>query len=92
MMMYLSILTIQLVWHGVVTIRNKKQHLANRHWANLALNGLTIAAALLCAYRGWLIRESLMMGFSLVGVASGLTNLWFIYRSAPAGSPISWNM
>jgi uncharacterized membrane protein len=61
MMMYLSILTIHLVWHGVVTIRNKKQHPANRHWANIALNVLTIAAALLCAYRGWLIRESLMM-------------------------------
>jgi hypothetical protein len=84
MMMYLAILTIQLVWHGVVTVRNKKQHLLNRHWANVGLNVLTIAAALLCAYRGWLISETLMMGFSIVGVASGLTNLWFIYRDSPS--------
>ncbi|MFN5599763.1 MAG: hypothetical protein ACK5AK_10350 [Gemmatimonas sp.] len=83
MMLYLAILTIQLVWHGVVTIRNKKHHLANRHWGNVALNVFTIFAALVCAYRGWLIDEGLMMAFSIVGVASGLTNLWFIYTDEP---------
>jgi hypothetical protein len=80
MMMYLAILTVHLVWHGVATIRNKKQHDANRHWANVGLNVLVIIAAVYCAYRGWLIDETLMMAFSLVGVASGITNLWFIYR------------
>ena len=43
-----------------------------------------IAAALLCAYRGWLIDEVLMMGIAVVGVASGLTNLWFIYTPTPS--------
>ena len=86
MMLYLAILTIQLVWHGVVTIRNKKNHLANRHWGNVALNVFTIFAALVCAYRGWLIDEGLMMAFSIVGVASGLTNLWFIYTDEPRSS------
>jgi hypothetical protein len=84
MMLYLAILTIQLVWHGVVTVRNKKNHLANRHWGNVALNVLTIVAAFYCAYRGWLIDEGLMEAFAIVGVASGLTNLWFIYSSAPS--------
>lgn len=84
MMLYLAILTIHLVWHGVAAVRNKKQHLANRHWANIALNVLTIVAALYCAYRGWLIDEALMMAFSIVGVASGLTNLWFIYTATPS--------
>lgn len=84
MMLYLAILTIQLVWHGVVTIRNKKNHLANRHWGNVALNVLTIVAALYCAYRGWLIDEGLMEAFAIVGVASGLTNLWFIYQRSPS--------
>lgn len=83
-MLYLAILTIQLVWHGVVTIRNKKNHPANRHWGNVALNVLTIAAALYCAYRGWLIDEGLMEAFAIVGVASGLTNLWFIYQKSPS--------
>lgn len=84
MMLYLAILTIHLVWHGVVTIRNKKNHRANRHWGNVALNVFTIVAALVCAYRGWLIHEGLMMAFSIVGVASGLTNLWFIYTDEPS--------
>lgn len=84
MMMYLAILTIHLVWHGIVTIRNKKQHAENRRWPNVALNLLTIVAALVCAWRGWLIDELLMMAISVVGVASGLTNLWFIYSEAPS--------
>lgn len=84
MMLYLAILTVHLVWHGIVTIRNRRDHQANRHPANVALNVLVIAVALLCAWRGWLISERLMMGISIVGVASGLTNLWFIYRDAPS--------
>ena len=84
MMLYLAILTIGLVWHGLITVRNKKQHLENRRWPNVGLNLLVIAAALLCAYRGWLIDEVLMMGIAVVGVASGLTNLWFIYTPSPS--------
>jgi hypothetical protein len=84
MMLYLAILTISLVWHGLITVRNKKQHLENRRWPNVGLNLLVIAAALLCAYRGWLIHEVLMMGIAVVGVASGLTNVWFIYTPTPS--------
>ncbi len=83
MMLYLAILTVQLVWHGVVSVRNKRNHAANRHPVNLALNGLTIVAAIACAIRGWQIDEGLMMAFAIVGVASGLTNLRFIYTEAP---------
>ena len=84
MMCYLAILTVHLVWHGVVTIRHKKDHAANRRWPNVALNALVIVAALVCAWRGWLIQETLMMGIAVVGVASGLTNLWFIYTPHPS--------
>jgi hypothetical protein len=84
MMLYLAILTISLVWHGLVTVRNKRQHEANRAWPNVSLNLLVIAAALYCAYRGWLINEVLMMGIAVVGVASGITNLVFIFREVPS--------
>lgn len=84
MMLYLAILTVSLVWHGLVTVRNKREHLANRRWPNVALNLAVIVAAFNCAWRGWLIDESLMMGIAVVGVASGLTNLWFIYTAAPS--------
>jgi hypothetical protein len=84
MMLYLAVLTLHLVWHGLVTVRNKRDHAANRHPANLASNALVIVMALLCAWQGWRIGEVLMMGISVVGVASGLTNFWFIARPAPA--------
>jgi hypothetical protein len=84
MMMYLAILTVHLVWHGLVTVRNKKQHMVNRRWPNVLLNVVVIAAALICAWRGWLIDEVLMMGISIVGIASGLTNLYFIYTDTPS--------
>gem|GEM_PF-117456 len=83
MMLYLSILTVSLVWHGLASVRNKRQHLVNRRWPNVSLNGLVIGAALYCAYRGWLIDETLMMGIAVVGVASGITNLYFIFTDAP---------
>ncbi|MBU6367848.1 MAG: hypothetical protein KJT01_16655 [Gemmatimonadetes bacterium] len=84
MMLYLAVLTLHLVWHGLVTVRHKRDHLANRHPGNLALNALVIGMAVLCAWQGWRITEPLMMGISVVGVASGLTNFWFIARPAPA--------
>lgn len=84
MMLYLAILTVSLVWHGLVTVRNKRTHADNRHPLNVGLNVAVIGAALYCAYRGWLINETLMMGIAIVGVASGLTNLYFIYTAAPS--------
>jgi len=66
MMLYLAILTVSLVWHGLVTVRNKREHLANRRWPNVALNVAVIVAALTCAWRGWLIDETLMMGIAVV--------------------------
>jgi len=84
MMLYLAILTMHLVWHGVVTIRNKREHRENRRWVNVGVNVVVIVAALVCAWRGWLISETLMMGIAVVGVASGLTNLWFIYTPEPS--------
>ncbi len=84
MMIYLSILTLHLVWHALVTIRNKKQHAENRRWPNVAVNVFVIVAALVCAWQGWLISEVLMMAISLVGIASGVTNLWYIYTPSPS--------
>jgi hypothetical protein len=84
MMMYLAILTISLVWHGRMTVRNKADHLANRAAFPVALQLAAIAAALFCATQGALIGQPLMMGIAIVGVASGGTNLAFIYTDRPA--------
>ncbi len=84
MMLYLAILTLSLVWHGRMTIRNKRDHRANRAAFPVALQVAAIVAALNCAAQGLLTGQPLMMGIAIVGVASGGTNLWFIYADRPA--------
>ncbi len=83
MMLYLATLTISLIWHGLMTIRNKARHRENRRWWNVALQGAVIAAALNCARYGLAIGQPLMMAIAIVGVASGVTNLVFIYTDHP---------
>jgi len=86
MMLYLAILTVSLCWHGLLVMRNKANHAANRAWPHVALQVLVIVAALNCAYQGWRIDQALMMGISLVGIASGATNLYFTYKAQPGRS------
>jgi len=83
MMVYLAILTISLAWHGLGVVRNKREHTANRGAFDVFLQVLVIAAAINCAVRGYLISQPLMIGISIVGVASGITNLVFSFRNAP---------
>lgn len=84
MMLYLSTLTISLIWHGRSVVWNKADHLANRNTLAVGLQLAAILAALNCATQGWLIGQPLMMGIAVVGVASGVTNLAFIYTDHPA--------
>ena len=84
MMLYLSVLTISLAWHGLVTIHRKTTHDAHRGWFSIGLQCAAILVALNCALQGCLIGQPLMMGIAVVGVASGITNLHFIYRTRPS--------
>ena len=83
MMVYLAILTISLAWHGIGAVRNKRDHPANRGAFEVFLQVLVIVAAVNCAVRGFLISQPLMIGISIVGVASGLTNLRFSFGDQP---------
>ncbi len=83
MMVYLAILTISLAWHGRGVVENKRNHLANRGVFDVFLQLLVIAAAVNCAVQGFLISQPLMMGIAVVGVASGVTNLVFSFRTTP---------
>jgi hypothetical protein len=80
MMLYLAILTISLAWHGWIVVLNKHNHDANKDWRNLFLQIAVIIAALNCAWQGYAINQPLMMGISVIGIASGLTNLFFLYK------------
>lgn len=83
MMLYLSILTINLAWYGLETIKNKANHIANRRGLNLALQPILIAASLACALEGVLIGQYLMVGMSIIGFATAGTNLFFMLNPAP---------
>jgi uncharacterized membrane protein len=84
MMLYLAILTLNLAWYGLETIKNKANHPANRRGLNLILQPLLILAAIGCAVEGVLIKQYLMVGMSLIGFATAGTNLFFMFNKAPA--------
>ncbi|TCZ56622.1 hypothetical protein [Roseicella aquatilis] len=88
MMLHMGVLTINLAWYGWLAVRNGRRRERGREWRNLTLQPLVILAALNCAVQGFLIGQPLMMGISLVGVATGLTNLWFLYKPKPG--PMDW--
>jgi hypothetical protein len=83
LMVYLAILTVSLVRHGLQAVRHKRDHPAHRSALDVGLQLLVIAAALHTAWRGWRAGLPLLMGMSVVGVASGGTNLFFMLRAAP---------
>jgi hypothetical protein len=84
MMFYLAILTLNLAWYGLLTIKNKANHSANRTGLNLWLQPLLIAAAITCAVEGILIKQYLMVGMSIIGFATAATNLVFMFKAKPA--------
>ncbi len=88
MMLYLAILTINLAWYGWLSVLNKRDHSKNLEWRNIALQIAVIIAALNCAWQGWLIGQPLMIGISIIGLATGGTNLYFLYK--PKRGPNDW--
>ena len=88
MMLYLAVLTIQLSRYGLLCVRNRRNHAANREPLNLALQLATLVTALNCAWHGAALGQPLMIGISVVGTASALLNLRFIYTAEPP--PNEW--
>jgi hypothetical protein len=88
MMLHTAILTINLTWYGWLCVRNRRNHAANRTPLNMVLQWVLLAAALNCALQGWLTGEKLMIGISIVGVATVATNLYFLNKTEPG--PVDW--
>jgi hypothetical protein len=83
MMLYLAILTINLAWYGLETIKNKAHPERNRTGLNLWLQPILIIASLVCAIEGALIGQYLMIGMSIIGFATAGTNLFFMFDKTP---------
>ena len=88
MMLMTGLLTVNLAWYGWLAIRNKRRRELNRTPLNLFLQYALIPASLNCAWQGWLIDQPLMIGISIVGLATSATNLWFLYARDPG--PGAW--
>ena len=88
MMLYLAILTINLAWYALQTIRNRRDHDRNRRGFNLWLQPILFVAATACAIEGVLIGQYLMVGMSVIGFATVGTNLMFMLNATPG--PKDW--
>ena len=88
MMLHVGLLTLNLTWYGWLCVRNRGAVAANRTPLNVGLQYAVIAAALNCGWQGWRIDQPLMMAISAVGVATGGTNLAFLY--ARRHQPMDW--
>ena len=88
LMLGLSLLTLNLVWYGWQSARNKRQHARNLEWRTLLLQALTFLAGLNCAWQGLRIGQPLLLGMTAIGWATVGTNLWFLLRRSPG--PVDW--
>jgi len=83
MMLYLATLTIMLSRYGLLCIRNKRNHAANKNVVNIALQIATFTTAANCAWHGWQLNQPIMMGISIVGLLSAVLNTVFIFDKEP---------
>ena len=88
MMLHVGLLTLNLTWYGWLCARNRGAVADNRTPLNVGLQYAVIAAALNCAWQGWQLDQPLMMAVAVVGVATGGTNLAFLY--ARRHQPQDW--
>lgn len=81
LMLHMGILTINLAWYGWLCVQNRRDHAANLTKLNVALQFILIIAATNSAIQGWLIGQFLMIGLTVVGLATAGTNLRFLFKS-----------
>ncbi len=83
MMLYLASMTIMLAWYGLLCIRNKRNHAANRNPVNFTLQAITFVTAANCMYQGFLLGNALMIAISIVGITAAILNTRFILQTKP---------
>lgn len=83
MMLGLAVLTLNLAWHGWLCVLHKRDRIACREWRNMTLQVLLTLASLNCAWQAWQSGVPLMFGMTFIGIATVVTNVFFLYRPAP---------
>jgi len=80
MMLHNGILTVNLAWHGWRAIRERGREGPEDSAMAYALQWILLAAAAQCAWVGSQIGQPLMQGMAGVGLATVVTNLFFLRR------------
>ena len=80
MMLCLAVLTVNLAWHGLLCIKNRKNHLANRAWHNLFMQAALLATSVVCIWRSVQLDYLMMTSVGILGIVTVITNLWFLYK------------
>ncbi|MEX1363737.1 MAG: hypothetical protein AB1Z98_11455 [Nannocystaceae bacterium] len=83
LMLYLALLTVSLAWHGMQSVRYKRDHTGHRTPGSILLQISVIAAAINCSVHGWLIDKTLLIWVGGVGLLSASTILLFIFSKDP---------
>ena len=83
LMLFLAILTINLVWSGYLAAKHKREHDKIRVWHNWLWQGLLLAAAVNCAIQGLRVDFPVTIAMSLLGFGGAANNIWFMTRKEP---------
>lgn len=90
MMIYLAFLTVNLAWHGHLCVAHRRNQAAQRSWHNLTSQAILGVLSLNCVYQGLAVGLPLMIGISFVGIATVVTNLYYLYKPQP--TPLDWQL
>ncbi len=86
MMIYLGLLTLSMTRYGLQMIANKRRHDANRHWSMVVIQIAVLITGINCFVHGIILRQPLMILVSILGFATTMTYLWYIFRSVPGAA------
>ena len=78
LMLFLSLLTINLGWHTLATVRYKRNHRGHRGPVSIFLQVGVIVSALNCSWHGWGLDKPLLVGVGLIGVLAGVVMSTFM--------------
>ncbi len=88
MMLYLAFLTINLAWYGWRCVKTKTNREANRRWEQNVSQVILLILSLNALYHGLVHDVLLVAGISFVGIATVVTNVWYLYK--PNAKPADW--
>jgi hypothetical protein len=86
MMLYLGVLTLGLATYGIGQARSRRAGEPMRLSRHLPIQTAVLAAAMVCAIDGIVLRQPLMIALALLGIGTAVTFIIAIMRPSPENS------